>query len=81
MKKVICLIVPKILPVPAVLGGAIETLVTLLLEENEKDNRVRFVVFSPYNENAEILSKSYRNSEVIYIREPNNIKVLVFCVK
>ena len=43
MKK-ICLVTPCILPVPAVQGGAIETLVTMLVEQNEIAHKVNLII-------------------------------------
>lgn len=64
-KKRVCMLIPQlILPIPAVEGGAIETLITNLLEENEKQNKVRFVVISKYNREA--AEKHYQNSKVYY---------------
>lgn len=68
MKKV-CLIVPNKLTVPAVLGGAIETLVTLIIDANEKHNELELTVVAPYNEQAYILSKNYKYTKFIYIKK------------
>lgn len=50
--KTILLFMPQVLPVPAVGGGAIETLVTGLLNENERDKAARLIVLSKYDEKA-----------------------------
>ena len=44
MKK-IALVLPEAGPVPAVRGGAIEELLTILVEQNEIEHRVQFIVF------------------------------------
>lgn len=44
MKK-IALVLPEAGPVPAVRGGAIEELLTILVEQNEIEHRVQFMVF------------------------------------
>lgn len=68
MKKRVCMLIPQlILPVPAVEGGAIETLITNLLDENEKQKKVRFVVISKYNKEAS--EKNYQNSKVYYFED------------
>lgn len=70
MKKTnrVCMLIPQlILPVPAVEGGAIETLITNLLDENEKQKKVRFVVISKYNKEAS--EKNYQNSKVYYFED------------
>ena len=66
MKK-ICLVVGNTLPVPAVMGGAIEELVTVLLEQNEIEKKIELVVFSKANEQAEKMAERYKNSEVIFV--------------
>lgn len=66
MKK-IALIMPSELPVPSVRGGAIEELVTILIEQNEIEQKAEFVVFSVANEEAEERAKKYKHTKIIYI--------------
>lgn len=63
----IAIIAPAILPIPAVKGGAIETLSTYLLEENEKNPRIDFTVFSPYSKEALEVSRKYKYTGVEFI--------------
>lgn len=65
-KKTVMLIVAEYDPVPAVQGGSVSFLVTKLLEQNEKYNKVRFVVTAKYNEEAAKIK--YKNSEIYYNR-------------
>lgn len=66
MKKV-CLIIPKGLPVPNVLGGAVEELATELVNENEKDPKMELTIVSLYDPKvATIKPKKYTN--FIYIK-------------
>lgn len=63
--KRVCMLIPQLLlPIPDVQGGAVETLITNLLDENENENRVRFVVISKYNKEAS--EKQYKNSKIYY---------------
>ena len=48
MKKIL-LIAPSELPIPAVLGGAVETGIVQLIKENEKRQNLKFELFSYYN--------------------------------
>lgn len=64
-KKTIMLIPQLTLPIPAVGGGAIEQLITHLLDENEKDNLVRLIVVSKYDEEAS--KKEYKHSRIYYV--------------
>lgn len=68
----ICLIVPKGLPVPNVKGGAIETLVTDLINQNEIEKKIDITVCSIYNKEAYNLSKKYKMTNFCYIK--NNLK-------
>lgn len=67
MKK-ICMIIPKNLPLPAVKGGAIETLVTNVIIENEKENKLDLTVVSIYDKNAEKVKYQYKTTKFIYIK-------------
>lgn len=66
MKK-IALIMPPELPVPSVMGGAVEELVTILIEQNEIEKKAEFIVFSVENKEAEERAKQYKYTKVIYI--------------
>ena len=52
MKK-ICLVVGNTLPVPAVMGGAVEELITMLLDQNEIEQKAEFIIFSRENKKAD----------------------------
>ena len=52
MKK-ICLVVGNTLPVPAVMGGAVEELIKMLLDQNEIEQKAEFIIFSRENKKAE----------------------------
>lgn len=65
-KKKILLIPPLLLPVPAVGGGAIETLITNLLDVNEIEQQCEFFVFSAYSEEA--AKHHYQHATVIYFK-------------
>lgn len=68
MKK-ICFILPNCLPVPAVKGGAIETLVESLIEENEQKKLIDITCVSLYDEEAYLKSKEYKHSKFVFIKE------------
>lgn len=57
------------LPLPAVKGGAVECLIDLLLNENEKYGNVRFEVFSIYDKDAAEASKKYKYASFVYVNE------------
>jgi spore coat protein SA len=67
------------LPVPAIKGGAIETLVQILVEENEKKHKVEFIVISLYDKTAELLSRNYKYSRFYFI-DTDNLKEKIYNV-
>ena len=74
MKK-ICLIPSNLLPIPDVKGGAIETIITNIIKEQEKKNDIELTVVSIYDKNAYIESKKYSKTNFIYIK-----KDLIYCI-
>ena len=70
-KKNVCLILPNAFSVPAIHGGACETLVETLIKENEKANKINITCISIYDEKAYQISKKYKNTKFIYIKNNN----------
>ena len=60
------------LPVPAVKGGAIETLVEIICKENEVYKKIDIDVYSIYDEEAIVESKKYEKSNFIYLCKNKN---------
>lgn len=81
MKKNICIVAPLMLTVPNVKGGAIETLITNLIEVNEIEKKINLTVISIYNEKAEKISKDYKYTKIIYIRKNILTKAINFTIK
>ena len=67
--KKILLIPPLNYPVPAVQGGAVEQLITFLLEQNEKYKLTKFIVISKYNKRAKKIK--YKHSKVYFYKTCN----------
>lgn len=63
-------------PVPASKGGAVSTLVELLVAGNNIKKLVDMTVVSYYDEKAFELSKKYNNVKFIWIKVPKLIKIL-----
>lgn len=55
-------------PVPDVLGGGTERLVTMIANQNEVDYRANITFISPYNEEAKKASLKYNNSRFVFIK-------------
>ncbi|MBO5870961.1 MAG: glycosyltransferase family 4 protein [Clostridia bacterium] len=69
MKKI--LLLPSLnLPIPAIGGGAVEQLLTFLLETNEQYGKVRFVVVSKLDEKARTIK--YKHSKIYYFDTNND---------
>lgn len=79
--KTIVLFLPMALPVPAVKGGGIETLITTLIDQNELYGKYEFVVVSSWTEkNAEVQDK-YQYTKFINMRSKWGDKPLLFAHK
>lgn len=63
----LAIITPGSLPLPAIRGGAVESLVDTLIEYNENKNIFELKILSCYDEKAKKKSEIYNNSEFIYI--------------
>ena len=53
------------LPVPSVLGGAIEELMTMLCEQNEIEQRAKLYVYSCENAKAKEIAKNWKHTKLI----------------
>ena len=62
-------------PIPAVLGGAIETLIDILIAKNEIEKKCLFFILCRYNSEAEIKSKNFKYTKVIYFKSKNDASV------
>lgn len=56
------MLTPEFLPVPAVDGGGVETILNDFLDINEQNHEADIEVFSIFNEKAKEKSKQYRNA-------------------
>ena len=64
----ILMVTPGRLPVPAVGGGAVETLTELLLKYNEQYHLADITVLSLYEKQAFEKSKEYKNSNFLFLK-------------
>lgn len=69
IQKRIAIIHSNILPIPSVDGGAIETLLTMLMKENENGQKVKFIGFSKIHQQAFNEASKFRFSKVYFIEE------------
>lgn len=56
------------LPVPAVKGGAVPTLIDSLIKENEMNNNCKFTIITTYDKGNVKKYKTYKNTEFVVIK-------------
>ncbi len=64
----IAIICPLDYPVPAVKGGAIETLIEIFLNENEIYKSCEIIVYSYFEKNAKVEAEKYINTNFVFIK-------------
>ena len=74
--KSLCFFTAGVLPVPPVNGGAVENLVKLILDENEKKQDAHFYVTSIFDEKAVLESKKYNFCSFNFVKIPKVVTVL-----
>ena len=81
----IAFIFPDLLPMPATKGGATETLIQHLIDDNESRGEFQFDIYCPYDPDAEKLTANYRHTRFFYIKTPTSmlawIKFQLFRIK
>ena len=80
MKKKIAIVTSGYFPVPPVKGGAIESLVNIIIEENNRKSDVDLTVYSMYDTEAEEISHGYTSTEVKFIDIPWIIKRIDYVI-
>lgn len=66
----ITIVCPSILPIPAVLGGAVETIISNIIDYNEKLPKAEIDVISVYEKRAYEKSKTYKYANLNYVKHP-----------
>ncbi len=79
--KKAAIILPGALPVPCVFGGAIESTIQLIVEQNEIHQKLNLTVFSPYNKDAKRLSSSFKHTQFVWIRKGMTFHFLNFFIR
>lgn len=72
----VLIVTPCGLPIPAVKGGAVLTLMESIIKENEINNAIELHMVGVYDEQAERVSKKYKNTQFQFIRIPNFAKMV-----
>lgn len=77
MKK-IAVITSGLLPMPAVKGGAIETLLQYLIDYNEENSSFKFDIYSIYDKSAADSVEKYKNSIFKYFELNKNFSIIYY---
>lgn len=62
------IIAPSNLPIPSVRGGAIETGIQQIIDENELEHKTDIIVYSYYEPYAKEVSKKYKYTKFVYYK-------------
>lgn len=76
----IAIITSGYLPVPNILGGAVESLDTLLVRENEKTPQCNFTVFSSWAPGVESVSAKFKYATMVFTHTPKLVQLVDKCV-
>lgn len=68
------LVPPPALPVPAVQGGAVETLLTHLIRENERRGYLDLLCASIPDPEAKAEAQPFEHTKMLYIRRPHGVR-------
>ena len=72
----VLIVSPCDLPIPAVKGGAVATLIESLVKENDIHKKFEFTIISSWDADAVHQSKKYLNTQFIWYKEPKWIKLI-----
>lgn len=81
--KNICIIMQCSLPVPAIKGGAVETLVEYIINENEKKHKFNFTIINVYDEKNIGNTNKYKYTKFVTVKKHTAFlnKILLFLYK
>lgn len=75
-KENVAIITSGVLPVPAVKGGAVESLIENFVKQNEDERLINIKVFSVFDDLAKKASMKYFSSSFIFIKTPKIINLI-----
>lgn len=68
------IVTPCGLPIPAVKGGAVLTLMESIVKENERCNQLKLTVVGVYDSDAEAAAKNYPHTHFIFLEIPEWVR-------
>lgn len=74
-KLKVVIITSGYLPIPAVKGGGVETLIDYLISENETQQELELTVFSSFDEGADLSAKKLTKCSLVFIKTPGFIRL------
>lgn len=74
----VAIILPESLPMPPVLGGAVENLSQLIIEHNERDNSLSLLVYSKWTEQVKGSPIALNSTKYFYYK-PNSFEKIIDC--
>lgn len=80
----VCIISPMMLPIPALKGGAIETIIDQIIKENEKQMKIEIDCFSVIPDDIDQSKIRFGETNLIYIEKIKNgmfINILNYLIK
>lgn len=81
----IAILTTGLLPVPAVLGGAVESLTQNFIAENEQEQRAYLTIYSSFDKEAAALADRYKMAKFEFIKTPRIVSgidlVIYFTLK
>lgn len=81
MKRV-CLVAPGMLPVPATQGGAVETLITTLVKQNEIKGNMELTVVTPRDQKNGLEASFFKKTRFIFVPTANSVKKFTYrCIQ
>jgi glycosyltransferase involved in cell wall biosynthesis len=73
-EKIVAIITSGYFPIPAVLGGAVETLDENLIRQNEVEKKIKLIVFSCYDNMAAQKAKKYKYTTLKFVMIPSFVR-------
>ena len=73
LRPKVCFVTGGELPVPDVKGGAVERLLTMLIEDNEKEQKFEFTILSIEDEEQKALQKKFLHTHFVSLRKPQRL--------
>ncbi|MFK2465244.1 glycosyltransferase family 4 protein [Bacteroides fragilis] len=81
MKKKIGFLMVDSLPMPPVMGGAVENLVQLLIDNNEDNNKFEFHIYSLYDSKVESVNTGFKNTTYHYYKQKGISTIIAFVIR